>query len=162
MITKYEFEGKTYTSVWAVRQAIGKSKNVAFGPEPKEGREAFWAQFGVTYSEQQEPQRTPEQIEADEKAVALREAKRLRNAQVAAATVTIDDMVFEANQTSIDRMGNTIKGMEINGTDTVQWVLADDTVATVTLDHLKQAFGAGVAKINALWPTPYQSKSTKL
>lgn len=58
MIKKYVYKEKEYSSSWAVRRAIDKAENTAFGPEPTgeyEEKKAFWEQFGVTYTEEPDP-----------------------------------------------------------------------------------------------------------
>lgn len=64
MIKKYVYDGETYTSAWAVRQAIGKKENMAFGPEPEEGKAEFWADLGVTYTEEPDPEPTLEELKS--------------------------------------------------------------------------------------------------
>lgn len=62
MIQKYEYNGKVYTTAWQVRQAINQNERLAFGPEPNDGRVEFWAQFGVTYAEEPDPEPTEEEL----------------------------------------------------------------------------------------------------
>ena len=47
----YVYQGQTYDSAYAVRQALYKAERLAFGPEPDEGRADFWQALGVEYSE---------------------------------------------------------------------------------------------------------------
>ena len=55
MIKKYFYNGEEYLSEYAVRQAIWKEDHKVFGKEPEENRVEFWANLGVTYSEQPDP-----------------------------------------------------------------------------------------------------------
>lgn len=58
MQKKYVYAGETYVSAWAVKRAIEKAENKRFGPEPEgtlEEKVAFWAEFGVTYTEEPDP-----------------------------------------------------------------------------------------------------------
>lgn len=55
MIRKYVFNGQTYRSAYAVRQAIWKENRVAFGPEPEKDKAEFWETLGVTYTEEADP-----------------------------------------------------------------------------------------------------------
>lgn len=64
MILKYVYKDKEYGSAWAVRQAISEAENVAFGEEPKEGRAEFWAELGVTYTEEPDPEPDLESVRA--------------------------------------------------------------------------------------------------
>ena len=49
-------------------------------------------------------------------------------------------------------MVRTIHASEYNGKTEFEWVMADDSVRTVTLDQLKEAFGKAVLYQNGLWP----------
>lgn len=58
MQKKYVYEGEEYRSAWAVKRAIEKAERKRFAPEPEgtiEEKVAFWAGFGVTYSEEPDP-----------------------------------------------------------------------------------------------------------
>ena len=72
MIKKYVYNNQTYSSAYAVKQAIFEAERIAFGVEPAEGKTKFWAQHGVTYSEEEAP---PHASTAEEKAIAIREQR---------------------------------------------------------------------------------------
>ncbi len=58
MQKKYVYAGEEYRSAWAVKRAIEKAERKRFAPEPEgtiEEKVAFWAGFGVTYSEEPDP-----------------------------------------------------------------------------------------------------------
>lgn len=152
MIQKYVYNGETFDSAYAVRQAINTAERLAFGPEPEEGKTEFWASFGVTYTEEPDPEPTPEEIAAKE----LAEAKRLRAAQVAAITVTVDGMVFDGDEAAQSRMTRALMTAEITGLNSTQWVLADNTVATVTKSQMQQALSKAMLAMAEIWPTPYE------
>ena len=152
MIRKYIYNGETYTSAWGVRQAVAKATRMAFGPEPEENKAAFWAALGVTYTEEPDPEPTPEEIAAKE----LAEAKRLRAAQVAAITVEVDGMVFDGDEAAQSRMTRALMTAEITGMDSTQWVLADNTVATVTKAQMQQALSKAMLAMAEVWPKPYE------
>ena len=50
----YTYNGVTYTSAKKVRQAIWEAERKAFGIEPEDGLEDFWAALGVTYAEEEQ------------------------------------------------------------------------------------------------------------
>lgn len=152
MIRKYTYKGQEYSSAWSVRQAIWKEENKAFGKEPKEGISEFWAELGVAYEELPDPQPTEEEIAAQE----LAEAKRLRAAQVASITVEVDGMVFDGDEAAQSRMTRALMTSEITGMDSTQWVLADNTVATVTKVQLQQALSKAMLAMAEVWPKPYE------
>ena len=155
MILKYAYNGETYTSARAVREAISKKENKGFGPEPAEGRAEFWGVLGVTYSEEPDPEPTPEEIEADR----LDEAKRLRAAKVAAITVEVDGMVFDGDEMAQSRMARAVTAAETAGLDKTVWVLADNTVAEVTRAQLQQALSKAMLAMAEVWTEPYEDPS---
>lgn len=55
MIKKYLYNGKEYRSAYQVRQAIFEAERKAFPAEPEEGKAEFWAEHGVTYTEEEIP-----------------------------------------------------------------------------------------------------------
>lgn len=58
---KYTYNGETYYSEWALRQAIYKQERKAFAKAPTENANTFWASLGVTVQEY-EPEVTDEQL----------------------------------------------------------------------------------------------------
>ena len=69
---------------------------------------------------------TEEEIAAE----ALAKAKAERAEYVAKLVVTVDDLQFDGDETSQDRMARSC--VALNEGETVQWVLADNTIAQVT------------------------------
>lgn len=51
MTKTYLYNGNEYSSEYSVRAAILQNENKAFGKEPEENKEEFWAALGVTYTE---------------------------------------------------------------------------------------------------------------
>ena len=95
--------------------------------------------------------------------------KTLENAKIARAeavsriTVEVDGMVFDGDETAQDRMARAITMFNANNlpADTVTpWVLADNTVAEVTVTQLSQALLLAGQAQTALWTVPYQNEET--
>lgn len=98
--------------------------------------------------------------EEEKQAQALAQAKRERAEAVSKLTVTVDGMVFDADETSQNRMSRVVAGAQALGIDqstTQVWVLADNTVATPTVAQLAQALKLAGQKQSELWVLPYQS-----
>lgn len=148
MIKTWTYNGIDYQSEWQVRQEVFKKDRVSFGEAPEEGKVEFWAQFGVTYSERE---LTPEEQEAQNLAI----AKRERAAKVAAITVEVDGMVFDGDEQAQSRMARAITAAETAGLESTVWVLADNTVATVTKVQLQQALAKAMIAMSELWTYPY-------
>lgn len=83
--------------------------------------------------------------------------RRQRNATVAALTVTTaSGKVFNADEDSQNRMVRVLKVADLTGQTSCAWVLADETVATVTKAELEEALCLSVQAMGAVWPAPYQ------
>ena len=102
----------------------------------------------MTYSERE---LTPEEQEAQNLAI----AKRERAAKVAAITVEVDGMVFDGDEQAQSRMARAITAAETAGLESTVWVLADNTVATVTKVQLQQALAKAMIAMSELWTEPY-------
>lgn len=153
MIKKYVYKEKEYSSAWQVRQAIYEAENTAFGPEPKgeyEEKKAFWEQFGVTYTEEPDPEPTEEEL--------LEQAKHERAKKVAAIKVEVDGMTFDGDETSQSRMARALEVASITGMQSTVWVLADNTVAEVTVAQMKQALSKAMLEMGELWTVPYEEQ----
>lgn len=92
---------------------------------------------------------TEEEIAAE----ALAKAKAERAEYVAKLVVTVDDMQFDGDETSQDRMARSC--VALNEGETVQWVLADNSIAQVTKEQLRQALRLAGEAQTAIWANPY-------
>lgn len=148
MIKTWTYNGIDYQSEWQVRQEVFKKDRVSFGEAPEEGKVEFWAQYGVIYFERE---LTPEEQEAQDLAI----AKRERAAKVAAITVEVDGMTFDGDEQAQSRMARAITAAETAGLESTVWVLANNTVATVTKVQLQQALAKAMIAMSELWTYPY-------
>lgn len=106
----------------------------------------------------------PKQPIEEVKAKALAQAKAERADAVSKLTVTVDGMVFDADETSQNRMSRVVAGAQALGIDqstTQVWVLADNTVATPTIAQLAQALKLAGEAQTALWTIPYKTETTE-
>lgn len=99
-----------------------------------------------------EPEPTAEELAAQE----LTQAKAERAEAVSKIIVEVDGMPFDGGEHAQARMAHAIKASEILGRSSVIWVLANDEVATVTIEQLKEAFAKAVDAMGELWPRPYE------
>ena len=86
----------------------------------------------------------------------LEQAKAERAAAVAALTVEVDGMVFDGDEKAQERMARAVLMAE-SPEETIEWVLADNTVAVVTADQLRRACRAAGKAMGALWTKPYEA-----
>ena len=107
----------------------------------------------------------PKPTEEERAKAALSQAKAERANAVSKLTVTVDGMVFDADETSQNRMSRVVAGAQALGVDlnttTQIWVLADNTVATPTVAQLAQALKLAGEAQTALWTVPYQTETTE-
>lgn len=101
---------------------------------------------------------------AEEQAAAeLQEAKSERATAVERLTVTVNGKVFDADETSQNRMSRVVAGAQALGVDlettTQIWVLADNTIAQPTVAELAQALKLAGEAQTALWTVPYQTET---
>lgn len=104
------------------------------------------------------PAKTAEEIAADE----LTAAKNVRAQAVSKIVVTVDGMTFDGDETSQERMARTITAAVATGEDmsaTTTWVLADNTVAQVTIRQLAQALRLAGEQQTELWTVPYEENA---
>ena len=93
----------------------------------------------------------------------LENAKIDRAEAVSRITVEVDGMEFDGDETAQDRMARAITMFNANNlpADTVTpWVLADNTVAEVTVAQLSKALLLAGQAQTALWAVPYQNEET--
>lgn len=118
--------------------------------------DAFIEDCGDYYEVKAIPAPTAEELEAQ----ALAQAKAERAKAVSKITVEVDGMTFDGDETSQTRMGRTIAAAIALGVDiqtyTQVWVLADNTVANVTIAQLAQALKLSGEAQTALWTVPYE------
>lgn len=148
MIKTWTYNGVEYLDEWQVRQEVFNKDHVSFGEAPEEGKVEFWAQYGVVYAERE---LTLEEQEAQDLAI----AKRERAIKVAAIKVEVDGMTFDGDESAQSRMARAITAAETAGLDSTVWVLADNTVATVTKAQLQQALSKAMLAMAELWTAPY-------
>lgn len=66
--------------------------------------------------------------------------------------VLVDEMLFDANEVSQSRMSRVLQAMQISGTPTVKWVLADNSVSEITAEQLGRALALSASSQAAAWP----------
>lgn len=148
MIKTWTYNGVEFSGEWQVRQEIFNRDHVSFGEAPEEGKVEFWAQYGVAYVERE---LTPEEQEAQD----LVNAKRERAIKVAAIKVEVDGMTFDGDESAQSRMARAITAAETAGLESTVWVLADNSIATVTKAQLQQALSKAMLAMAELWTAPY-------
>ena len=103
-------------------------------------------------------------LTAEEQQQALMEQKKaLRAEAVSKITVTVDGMEFDGDETAQDRMARAITMFQANNLPAdyqTDWVLADNTIAKVTVTQLSQALLLAGQAQTALWTVPYQVEET--
>lgn len=129
---------------------VGIGTNIEFyhsiGMNDMEVEQSYTGQWFVKGYAPQKPQ---ELIDKEKLII----AKEQRADYVSKIIVTVDDMQFDGDETSQDRMVRSI--IALNDGETVQWVLADNTIAQVTRAQLREALRKAGAAQTAIWSDPY-------
>ena len=105
------------------------------------------------------PEPTAEELAEQE----LQKKKADRAEAVSRITVEVDGMVFDGDEKAQERMSRTVSIATANGmpmTTETTWVLADNTIAQVTLQQLAKACLLAGQKQTELWTVPYQVEET--
>lgn len=105
------------------------------------------------------PEPTAEELAEQE----LQKKKADRAEAVSKITVTVDGMEFDGDEKAQERMSRTVSIATANGmpmTTETTWVLADNTIAQVTLQQLAKACLLAGQKQTELWTVPYQNEET--
>lgn len=101
------------------------------------------------------PEPTAEELAAQE----LAQAKAERADAVSKIIVTVDGMKFDGDEESQTRMGRTIAAAVAIGVDLATekrtWVLADNSIAQVSIKQLAEALRLAGDTQTALWTVPY-------
>ena len=77
--------------------------------------------------------------------------KHEKVARVDNILVTVGGNLFNGNNFSQDRMTSAIHAADIMGTAELQWKLADNTIATVPLNELKEALVLSINELSNIW-----------
>lgn len=133
--------------------------------------DAFYSSIGFTEMEVEQgydgnwylqghaPEKPQEQIEAE----VLAEAKAERADAVSKIIVEVDGMEFDGDETAQGRMGRTIAAAVALGVDLATekrtWVLADNSIAQVSIKQLAEALRLAGDAQTALWTVPYTGEA---
>ena len=80
--------------------------------------------------------------------------KAVRQNEVANITVTTTaGNTFDGNEDAQNRMSRAVTAM--SDTDTITWVLADNTVSTVSRGELREALRLAGEAMSSIWVRPY-------
>ncbi|MNG92109.1 hypothetical protein D3C79_510290 [compost metagenome] len=88
---------------------------------------------------------------AAQQALAEYEAWKVgRQERVDAIVVEVDGLAFDGDEVSTRRMADVIAAAD-DLTETMEWTLADNSVAVVTIQQLKQALRLATASRTVIW-----------
>ena len=152
--TKQEFEiGQTFIDTYPPEAAIWCNESQKAYITELDRNEKGLRVFQIV----KVPDPTPEQL--------LQMAKNERASAVSKIVVEVDGMLFDGDETAQSRMSRTISAAVATEADLGTkrtWVLADNTIAQVTIKQLAQALELAGNEMTKLWTVPYEeAKSTK-
>ena len=141
---------------------IGQSFDGGYTPEVAgwcAENNAYIEKNGNTYTIVAVPEPTAEELAEQE----LQQKKAERAEAVSKITVEVDGMEFDGDEKAQERMSRTVAIATANSmpmTTETTWVLADNTIAQVTLQQLAKACLLAGQKQTELWTVPYQNEET--
>lgn len=143
MIKKYIYKEETYLSSYSVRTAISEIENLAFGPEP-EGelavKQAFWADLGVTYIEEPDPEPALEDLK--EQKLQVLEQKFLQWYEQDAVVTSSLGFVADSDVRSVT---------DVSGLITVAEATPTESRTTVAfMDHVNQPHMLSLEQLKTL------------
>ena len=97
-----------------------------------------------------EPEFTVEELTQQEIAINTAKAKEAKQLALDTITVEVDGMVFDGRDKDQIRMMAAIQASEILGIGKTEWKLADNTVATVTVDTLELVLAASIQEVGRI------------
>ncbi len=106
------------------------------------------------------PEPTKEEIAAQ----ALAQAKAERAALVEKATVEVDGLIFDADETSQNRLARGITAalaLGLGPDETTEWTLADNSSAQVTVQQMARALLAAGQYQTSVWRMPYEATNAE-
>ena len=80
----------------------------------------------------------------------LAELKRAKMDALTKIVVEVDGKAFDGNETARLNMISAIQASELLGVNDNAWKLADNTVATVTVDELKQTLALAIQEVGRI------------
>lgn len=132
----------------------------------RDGNFGYWPQEGLIEMTGKQPGPAYKAVSGqwvldDDKAaeVAMSEAKTDRAEAVSRITVEVDGMVFDGDEKAQDRMARKVLSAQLSGiqmSEKTDWVLADNTIASVSYEQLARACALAGQKQSELWVKPYE------
>lgn len=137
----WKYDGKTYENFEDLRDA---TPDVCYCEQTLP---EHLGEIGISVEEIPDPE--PDPLDA---------AKNERRRAVDGIRVEVDGMVFDGNEIAQSRMISKIVGWP-EGVDEIDWVLSDDSIASVTRAQLQNALAMAGKAMQALWLAPYNTTS---
>ena len=141
MVIKRIYKGQNYYSVQKLRNQIFKDTGWVFGHEPKEGRKEFWAEYGVTYSEEPDPvPPEPTLEELKERKLSTLEKAFLRWYETDATVVSSLGFTADSDARSmmdVSGIVTALEAQEAESRSSVAFMDSSNTPHMLTLDQVK-------------------------
>ena len=132
----------------------------------KDGNFGYWAPDGTIEMAGKQPSPAHKAVSGqwvldEDKAAEMKmsDAKTDRAGEVSCITVEVDGMTFDGDETSQNRMARKVLSAQMSGiqmSEKTDWVLADNTIASVSYEQLARACALAGQKQSELWVKPYE------
>lgn len=128
---KYTYNKQDYFSEYALRNAIFNNERKVFGEITTD---ADWKKLGVTVSEYKEPEKTLDELKSDKLAELTAITSKFDNQLVNTDMIIKSSLGFAVNADL--RSQNNLRGLIAVGAEPVNFVTADNSVKSLSLERL--------------------------
>ena len=128
---KYTYNNQDYFSEYALRNAIFEKERKVFSEITTD---TDWKKLGVTVSEYKEPEKTFDELKSDKLAELTAIASKFDNQLVNNEMVIKSSLGFSINADL--RSQNNLRGLIAVGVEPVNYVTADNSVQSLSLEQL--------------------------
>lgn len=131
---KFKYNNRTYSSEYNLRQAIWDNERKVFG---EVSSKTDWKRLGVTvseYKEPAEPEKTLDELKSDKLAELTATTSKFDNQLVNNEMIVKSSLGFSINADL--RSQNNLRGLIAIGIEPVNFVTADNSMQSLTLEQL--------------------------
>lgn len=148
---KYTYNKQDYFSEYALRNAIFNNERKVFSEITTE---ADWKKLGVTVSEYKEPEKTLDELKSEKLAELTAITSKFDNRLVNNEMIIKSSLGFSINADL--RSQNNLRGLIAVGVEPVNFVTADNSVKSLTLEQLNVLLNECAQNVQHLYLLKWQ------
>ena len=97
-----------------------------------------------------EPEFTEEELAQQELNKKIQEAKAAKALALSTITVEVNNKVFDGNETARTNILSRLQASQVLNEESIDWKLADNTVAEVTVEELKEVLTKSIQEVGRI------------